>query len=113
MKHGELWTLQDKNYASKARPVLIIQSDNENIFDSIILCLLTSFESENVSTRLKIEPTSENGLMKTSYVMTDKIVTVEKTMLGDHIGNLTDSEMHLIAGKLAKILKIYKSDIEE
>ena len=113
MKHGELWTLQDKNYASKARPVLIIQSDNENIFDSIILCLLTSFESENVSTRLRIEPTPENGLMKTSYVMTDKIVTVEKAMLGVHIGNLTESEMHLIAGKLAKVLKIYKSDIEE
>ena len=113
MKRGELWTLQDRNYASKARPVLIIQSDNENIFDSIILCLLTSFESENVSTRLKIEPTSGNGLMKTSYVMTDKIVTVDKTMLGEHIGKLTDSEMHLTAGKLAKILKIYKSDIEE
>ena len=45
--------------------------------------------------------------------MTDKIVIVEKTMLGTHIGNLTDSEMHLVAGKLAKIFKIFKSDIEE
>ena len=27
MKRGEIWTLQDKNYASKARPVVIIQSD--------------------------------------------------------------------------------------
>ena len=27
MKRGEIWTLQDKNYASKARPVVIIQDD--------------------------------------------------------------------------------------
>ncbi len=27
MKRGEIWTLQDKNYASKARPVVVIQSD--------------------------------------------------------------------------------------
>ena len=113
MKRGELWTLLDKNYASKVRPVLIIQADNENIFDSVILCLFTSFESENISSRVKIEPTLENGLLKTSYVMTDKIVTVEKTMLGVHIGNLTESEMHLISGKLAKILDIYKNDIIE
>ena len=62
MKRGELWTLQDKNYASKARPVVIVQADNENSFDSIILCLFTTFESGNISTRVKIEPNAENGL---------------------------------------------------
>ena len=113
MKRGELWTLQDTNYASKARPVVIIQTDNENFFNSVILCLFTTFESGTISTRLKIEPTLENGLKQTSYVMTDKIVTVEKTMLGRHIGNLTDKEMHLIAGKLAKILQIQRNDIED
>jgi mRNA-degrading endonuclease toxin of MazEF toxin-antitoxin module len=45
--------------------------------------------------------------------MTDKIITVEKTMLGRHIGNLTNNEMQLIAGKLAKVLDIHKNDIEE
>jgi mRNA interferase MazF len=113
MKRGEIWTLKDKNYAAKARPVVIVQADNENNFDSIILCLFTTFDSENIPTRIKIEPTSENGLEKTSYIMTEKIVTVEKTLLGKHIGNLSNNEMHLIAGKLAKILEIHKNDIEE
>jgi len=45
--------------------------------------------------------------------MTEKIITVEKTMLGKRIGNLTSDELHLIAGKLAKILEIHKHDIEE
>jgi len=113
MKRGELWTLKDRNYAAKARPVVIVQANLENDFDSVILCLFTTFESENISTRVKIDPTSENGLEKTSYVMTEKIITVEKTMLGRHIGNLASNEMHLIAGKLAKILEIHKNDIEE
>lgn len=29
MKRGEVWTLQDRQYASKARPVVIIQSDRQ------------------------------------------------------------------------------------
>ena len=113
MKRGELWTLKDRSYAAKARPVVIVQANLENDFDSVILCLFTTFESENISTRVKIDPTSENGLEKTSYVMTEKIITVEKTMLGKHIGNLASNEMHLIAGKLARILDIHKNDIEE
>jgi mRNA interferase MazF len=113
MKRGELWTLKDSNYAAKARPVVIIQANSENNFDSVILCLFTTFDSENIFTRVKIEPTAENGLEKISYVMTEKIITVEKTMLGRHIGNLTNNEMHIIAGKLAKVLDIHKNDIEE
>jgi len=113
MKRGELWTLKDMNYASKARPVVIVQANSESNFDSVIVCLFTTFDSENIITRIKIEPTAENGLEKISYVMTEKIITVEKTMLGKYIGNLTNDEMHLIAGKLARILDIHKSDIEE
>ena len=48
MKRGEVWTLQDKNYASKSRPVVVIQSDKYDMFESIILCLFTSFESDNL-----------------------------------------------------------------
>jgi mRNA interferase MazF len=113
MKRGELWTLKDSNYAAKARPVVIVQANLDNNFDSVILCLLTSFESENINTRVRIEPSTKNGLEKTSYVMTEKIITVEKTMLGKCIGNLANDEMHYIAGKLAKVLEIHKDDIEE
>jgi len=27
MKRGEIWTLRDRQYASKARPVIVIQND--------------------------------------------------------------------------------------
>lgn len=64
MKRGEIWTLQDKHYASKARPVVVIQSDKHDSFDSVILCLFTSYESGDISTRVRIEPSSENGLQR-------------------------------------------------
>ena len=104
MKRGEIWTLQDKHYASKARPVVVIQSDKHDSFDSVILCLFTSYESGDISTRVRIEPSSENGLQKVSYVRTDKIVTVDKSMLGKRVGVLSDDDMLAVSEQLRAIL---------
>ena len=106
MKRGEIWTLQDKNYASKARPVVVVQSDKHNTFDSIILCLFTSFESNDIGTRVRVEPSAENGLQKVSYVMTDKIVTVDKNMLGRCIGMLSEEDMTAVSEQLKVILDL-------
>lgn len=104
MKRGEIWTLRDKHYASKARPVVIIQSDDQDSFDSIILCLFTTFDSSKIKTRVLIEASEENGLNKDSYVMTDKIVTVDKTMLGERLGILSVDDMKAISTQLKVIL---------
>ena len=106
MKRGEIWTLQDRSYASKARPVIIIQNNNCNSFDSVILCLLTSFDSSDVSTRVPITACRENGLVKNSYVMTDKIVTVRKDMLGEFIGVLSEEDMLRVSEQLRMVLDI-------
>ena len=106
MKRGEIWTLRDDGYASKARPVVIVQSNNITGFDSIILCLLTTYESAHIPTRVHISADSVNGLKKDSYVMTEKIVTVDKKELGERIGMLTHSQQYLIATQLATILDI-------
>jgi len=37
MKRGEIWTLQDDPYASKARPVVIVQADPTDASDSGLL----------------------------------------------------------------------------
>ena len=65
---GEIWTMRDDLYASKARPVVIVQSDDVQGFDSVVLCLLTTFDSTDVPTRVRVEPSVENGLEKTSFV---------------------------------------------
>ena len=81
MKRGEIWTLRDRQYASKARPVIVIQNDAYDNFDSVILCLFTTYDSSEIEVRVPVIPTPENGLHDLSYVMTDKIVTVDKKML--------------------------------
>jgi mRNA interferase MazF len=104
MKRGEVWTLHDKNYASKARPVVIVQDDDHNTFDSVILCLFTTYESADISTRVLVKSSVENGLLKDSYVMTDKIVTVDKKILGECIGMLSDDDMKAVSEQLIIIL---------
>lgn len=68
---GEIWTMKDDLYASKARPVVIVQSDKIRGFDSVVLCLMTTFESSGIPTRVRVEPSTDNGLDRTSFVMTD------------------------------------------
>ncbi len=106
MKRGEIWTLQDSHYASKARPVVIVQSDEIATFDSVILCLFTTFASEDIPTRVCVKPTKTNGLEKMSYVMTDKIVTVDRSLLGFRIGKLDEVTMDSVSKQLAVILGI-------
>ena len=93
MKRGEIWLLRDDGYATKPRPVVIIQSDELVQFQSVVLCLLTSFDSSNISTRVRVEPNPDKGLTKTSWVMTDKITTVPKEMLQTKIGSLNSQTL--------------------
>ena len=111
MQRGEIWTLRDDNYASKARPVVVIQGNAGDVFDSLILCLLTSYDSSNIETRIRVAPIPMNGLKKQSYVMPDKIVTVARSELGEFVGFLSDEQMHEINRQIAKLLVITKDDL--
>lgn len=103
MERGEVWTLQDRSYASKARPVVVVQRDLER-FDSVVTCLLTSFDSSDIPSRARVEPDAQNGLNVVSWVMTDKIVTVNKSKLGMRIGRLDETTMDAVAVGLSEVL---------
>ena len=105
MKQGEIWTVRESGYASKARPVLIIQKD-VNYYDSVVLCLLTSFDSSNLPNRVKVDPTKTNGLRTVSYVMTDKIVTVNKKIVDKRVGKLQKKTLDEVLLKVAEFLGI-------
>jgi len=55
-----------------------------------------------------VRATKENGLLRDSYVMTDKIVTVDKKMLGERVGTLSSNEMKKISKQLIIILGLGK-----
>jgi mRNA interferase MazF len=110
MKRGDIWTLQDDAYASKPRPVVIVQGNLDDL-DSVILCLLTSFERTASASRVRVDPDGANGLNKVSYVMADKLLTVRKGRLGDKVGELTDKQMHEVSRALASVLQITYADL--
>ncbi|MCX5946553.1 MAG: type II toxin-antitoxin system PemK/MazF family toxin [Cyanobacteria bacterium] len=94
MKRGEIWTMAGgPGYASKPRPVLIIQDDAFDATASITVCLITSEPIEAPILRLKVKLTPENGLLKNSYLMVDKITAVPRNRLGQRIGMLADDDL--------------------
>jgi len=111
MKRGEIWTLHDARYASKARPVVIVQRDIAD-FDSVIVCLLTSFNRQGAPSRVSLKPSPTNGLKKTSYVMADKLLTVRQDELGGKIGALTNEQVHAVSCSLARVLAIGQSQAQ-
>ena len=94
MKRCEIWTAAGgPDYAGKPRPVLILQSDQVHTIGSITLCGLTTDPGDGGMFRPVIRPTPDNGLLKESRVIADKISTLPRTKLGHRIGALTRSEM--------------------
>jgi mRNA interferase MazF len=94
MKRGEVWTVAGgKDYAGKARPVVIVQDDSFDATDFITICAFTTDETEAPLFRLPIEPNERNGLRFACRLMVDKIITVPKSKIGAHIGRLNDEDV--------------------
>ena len=94
MKRGDIWTVAGgPDYAGKPRPAIIVQDDAFDATASITVCPLTTHVIEAPLIRLPIEPSARNGLSAASHVMIDKMTTVSKRKLADHIGHLSDEDI--------------------
>jgi mRNA interferase MazF len=91
---GEIWTAAaGSGYAGKPRPVVIIQDDRFDATDSVTVVAFTTDPTEAPLFRLRVEPDLANGLREPCSLMVDKITTVPRSKLGDHIGRLGDEDM--------------------
>jgi mRNA interferase MazF len=94
MNRGEIWTSSGGNdYASKARPVVIVQDDRWNQTNSVIVCPFTTDQSVAPIFRLAVEPNERNGLRLPCRIMFDKITSIPKIKLRSRVGRLDDAEM--------------------
>jgi mRNA interferase MazF len=94
MRRGEVWTVSGgKDYASKPRPVVIMQDDSFDATASITICAFTTDPTEAPLFRLPVEPNEHNGLRSSSRLMVDKITTVAKSKVGERIGRLDDEDV--------------------
>ena len=94
MRRGEIWTVAGgKDYAGKARPVVIVQDDSFDGTDSVTICAFTTDETDAPLFRIAVEPNEGNGLRVPCRLMVDKITTVPNSKVGSRIGRLDDEDM--------------------
>jgi mRNA interferase MazF len=94
MRRGDVWTIAGgKDYAGKARPVVILQDDSFDRTESLTICAFTTDKTDAPLFRLPVEPNERNGLRVPSRLMVDKVTTVPKSKVGAHIGRLDDEDV--------------------
>jgi len=94
MKRGEIWTIAGGgDYTGKPRPAVIVQDDSFDATASITVCAFTTDPTEAPLFRIRVEPNETNGLQSSSALMVDKLTTVRKERVGEHVGRLTDEDL--------------------
>ena len=84
----------------KTRPCLVISPDEMNAYvRTVIIIPLTSI-LRALPTRVLIKATSQSGLNNDSYAAIDQIKTIDKSRLGNLIGEISESEKHDVTNVL-------------
>ena len=97
MKRGSIVTVAaGGGYAGKPRPALVLQADAFDGLASVTVCLLTSVDEGGPDLRIRIAPSSQNGLGSVSFAMVDKITTIPLAKIGAVIGTMDAATMRQI-----------------
>lgn len=91
-------------FGGKPRPAVIIQADQFETSFSATLCLFTSDAVDAPMVRLPVSPSAENGLSEPSWLMVDKVITVNASKIGKRIGRLTPEDVVRLNRSLAVFL---------
>jgi len=86
----------------KNRPALVLIAGQTDIALSFITTQLKWDEPFDV----KIEPSLENGLKKTSLIRLSKLATLDRDMVIGKLGNLSQSELDIVNKNLVEIFKL-------
>jgi mRNA interferase MazF len=105
VKRGDIWTVAGgAAYTGKPRPAVILQDNAFGNNDSVVVCPLTTDPTEAPTFRIRIIPTSENGLVISCALMVDKLSAVPRTRLQQRVGSLDDDAMLRLSRTVAAFL---------
>jgi mRNA interferase MazF len=94
VKRGDVYIAAARGaYTGKPRPVVIVQDDRFDATASVTVCPLTTNPVEAPLTRIVVEPSPLNGLDQPSRLMVDKVTTIPRANLVEHLGRLPDADL--------------------
>jgi len=111
-KRGEIWLVdwspgRGSGQLGK-RPAVVVQTDaanrNPRYPNTIVVTLST--KGRAVTTHVKIEPTSENGLKETSFAKCEQISTISKERLQRKWGRIGPEDLDRVKLALSAVLEI-------
>ncbi len=89
MRRGDIYVAAARGaYTGKPRPVVVVQDDRFSPTYSVTVCPLTTREVTAPIMRLGIEPSERNGISQPSQIMVDKLTTMPRASVADHLGQL-------------------------
>lgn len=106
MKRGDVVTVIAPGEYGKARPAVVVQSDQLIGTSSVIVCPITTFERNAPVFRLPIAARPENGLKYESQIMIDKIAALSRSRIKSQIGVVDQTTMETLGRLLASCLGI-------
>ncbi|MBI4922610.1 MAG: type II toxin-antitoxin system PemK/MazF family toxin [Devosia nanyangense] len=101
MKRGDVVIAAGQGDYGKPRPVLVVQSDAIEAFDTIAAALITSTLTNVPNLRPSIDPSTTNGLRERSQVMIDKIQPVRLAKVTAVVGRLSAEDMERVNRSIA------------
>jgi mRNA interferase MazF len=93
LRRGDVASAAGGVYASKPRPVIVIQDDLFSATDSVTVCPLTITSVDAPLLRMPLATDEATGIATPSFVMIDKITTVRRSNVGDVLGRLDAVQM--------------------
>lgn len=106
MTRGEIVTVAMTGDFGKPRPALVVQADPFDQTSTITVLLISGTLVDAPLIRLTVQPTPQNGLLKSSQIQIDKAMSVQRHRVGAVIGRLDDVAMLAVTRSLALFLGI-------
>ena len=105
MKRGDIWTASaSSGHVGKPRPVVIVHDDRFDATASVTVCAFTTDPTDAPLLRLLIEADEQTGIREPSRLMIDKIATIPRSKLREHVGQLSDDDIIRLSRALVVFL---------
>lgn len=108
MTRGDFVTIAIQGDFGKPRPALVIQADMFNEHATVTVLPVTSTLIGAPLFRITVQPSTDNGLQKSSQIMVDKSMTVKRDKIRQTFGRIDANSMVEIERCLAVFLGIAK-----